>query len=209
MQHYLYSPVDQWHSWKDFLSWKGINFFDLKIWEFGTKNDHIFFTNHSLKTWLIVSPRRPLPAPPPLPQSQSLGVRFWTGSPTFFFKINLKDPPRQKKRFFVCQKRTFQSHLTDLVNNVVHISYFFKNQNLLDSRATESLSYPELKTGEGYSADIYPWRYTYVRTMSAQCWHNVRTMSALYPSSVFSSKVKDRLAQPENRLARSENRVAL
>ena len=25
-----------------------------------------------------------------------------------------------------------------------------------------------MKTEEGYSADIYPWRYTYVRTMSAQ-----------------------------------------
>ena len=37
---------------------------------------------------------------------------------------------------------------------------------------------PELKTEEGYSADIYPWRYM------------VRTMSALYPSSVFSSGVE-------------------
>ena len=32
---------------------------------------------------------------------------------------------------------------------------------------------PEVKTEEGYSADIYPWRYT-----SALCPHNVRTMSA-------------------------------
>ena len=39
----------------------------------------------------------------------------------------------------------------------------------------------EVKTEEGYSTDIYPWRY-----MSAQCPHNVRTMSAqqkeTYPS---------------------------
>ena len=39
------------------------------------------------------------------------------------------------------------------------------------------LEHPELKTEEGYSADIvrtyvYPWRY-----MSAQCRHNVRTTS--------------------------------
>ena len=70
---------------------------------------------------------------------------------------------------------------------------------------------PVLKTEEGYSADIYPWKYMsleiYVRTMSPQCPHNislvihisfvrcrhispgiyVRTMSALHPSSVFSS----------------------
>ena len=41
-----------------------------------------------------------------------------------------------------------------------------------------------VKTEEGYSADIYPWRYMsaqclhYVRTISAQCPHNVRTLSA-------------------------------
>ena len=66
------------------------------------------------------------------------------------------------------------------------------------------IPFPELKTEEGYSADIYPWRY-----MSDQCPHYVRTtshedmyvslvrccadiylrgyISALYPSSVFSS----------------------
>ena len=73
----------------------------------------------------------------------------------------------------------------------------------------------ELKTEEGYSADIYPWRY-----MSVQCRHNDRTTSherymshegyilretvcghsadiilqgymyALYISSVFTSEVK-------------------
>ena len=32
--------------------------------------------------------------------------------------------------------------------------------------------HPELKTEEGYIADIYPRRYTYI------CLHNVRTMSA-------------------------------
>ena len=66
---------------------------------------------------------------------------------------------------------------------------------------------PEVKTEEGFSADIYPWR-----CMPAQCPHYVRTshegymtheedvvrtlcghispelyMSALYPSSVFTS----------------------
>ena len=45
-------------------------------------------------------------------------------------------------------------------------------------------THPELKTEEGYSADIV-WTYIpgdicphNVGTMPAQCWHNVRTMSA-------------------------------
>ena len=35
-----------------------------------------------------------------------------------------------------------------------------------------NIKQPELKTEEGYSADIYPWIY-----MSAQCPHDVRTTS--------------------------------
>ena len=55
----------------------------------------------------------------------------------------------------------------DIAHNLASKTAFLTNKMKLTIYKS-----PEVKTEDGYSADIYPWRY----------------MSALYPSSVFTSE---------------------